>query len=58
MTTSRYLRPDGTALHEKGLTPDVAVEEPEVEFGAEAPATDPVLEKALEALAAPAKAAA
>jgi carboxyl-terminal processing protease len=50
MSTTRYLSPSGTTLHEKGLDPTVAVDEPDVEFGQPAPATDPVLEKALERL--------
>ena len=44
----RYLTPDGNAIHEKGLTPDEDVEQPEVEFGAEPPAIDTTLQKALE----------
>lgn len=48
LTVTRYLTPSGTPLHEKGLTPTVPVDQPEVEFGQLAPATDPVLEKALE----------
>ena len=48
LTTTRYLTPDGTPLHEKGLTPSVSVDQPDVEFGQLPPATDPVLEKALE----------
>ena len=39
-----------TQLHEKGLEPTVPVDEPDVEFGAPAPTTDPILEKALERL--------
>ena len=58
ISTVRYLTPKGTAIHEKGLTPDVAVSEPEVEFGAEAPTGDPILEKAIERIETPAKAAA
>jgi C-terminal processing protease CtpA/Prc len=47
--------PDGTSIHEKGLTPDTAVAEPDLEFGVTAGATDPILDKALELLpAAPA----
>lgn len=46
-----YLTPAGAAIHEKGLTPTVAVEGPDVEFGAPAPTTDPILQKGLEALA-------
>jgi carboxyl-terminal processing protease len=48
LTTTRYLTPSGTPLHERGLEPSVAVEEPDVEFGQPAPTADPVLEKALE----------
>jgi carboxyl-terminal processing protease len=47
----RYLTPDGDAIHEKGLQPDEEVEQPEVEFGAEPPATDATLQKALERIA-------
>jgi carboxyl-terminal processing protease len=58
ISTVRYLTPNGTAIHEKGLTPDVAVAEPEVEFGATPPTGDPILEKAIERIGTPATAAA
>lgn len=48
LTTSRFLKPDGTPLHEKGLEPTVPVDEPDVEFGQPAPTEDPILNKALE----------
>lgn len=48
LSYQRYLTPAGDAIHEKGLKPDVPVLEPEVDFGAPAPAGDPILEKALE----------
>jgi carboxyl-terminal processing protease len=49
LSTTRYLTPAGTPLHEKGLEPTVAVDEPDgVEFGQPAPTTDPILDKALE----------
>ena len=48
LTTTRYLMPDGTPLHEKGLEPAVPVAEPEVDFGQTPPPGDPILEKALE----------
>ncbi len=48
LSTSRYLTPLGTPLHEKGLEPTVAVEEPDVEFGQAPPPGDPVLDKAIE----------
>jgi carboxyl-terminal processing protease len=51
LTTTRYLMPDGTPLHEKGLAPTVPVDEPEVEFGQVAPTNDPILEKAIERVA-------
>ena len=51
LTVTRYLTPDGTPLHEKGLEPSVAVEEPIVNFGQVPPAGDPVLDKALERVA-------
>jgi carboxyl-terminal processing protease len=48
VTHLRYLTPGGEVIHEKGLQPDEAVEQPEVEFGAEAPTPDATLAKALE----------
>ena len=47
LSTARYLTPSGAPLHEKGLEPAVAVDEPDVEFGQPAPTTDPALEKAI-----------
>jgi len=44
----RYLAPDGTAIHEKGLQPEVPVDEPDVEFGTAAPTSDLTLQRALE----------
>jgi carboxyl-terminal processing protease len=46
-----YLLPGGGAIHEKGLVPDVAVEQPTVDFGQTPPTGDPILEKALSAIA-------
>jgi carboxyl-terminal processing protease len=51
LTHVRYLTPDGDAIHEKGLEPDEAVEQPDVEFGAEPPATDTTLQRALDVIA-------
>jgi carboxyl-terminal processing protease len=48
LTTVRYLTPAGTPLHEKGLEPTVPVEAPDVEFGQPAPASDIMLDKAIE----------
>ncbi len=44
----RYLAPNGNAIHEKGLTPEVLVDEPDVEFGSAAPTTDVTLQRALD----------
>jgi C-terminal processing protease CtpA/Prc len=44
----RYLAPDGTAIHEKGLQPEVLVDEPDVEFGSTAPTADVTLQRALQ----------
>ncbi|HEX7086401.1 MAG TPA: S41 family peptidase [Vicinamibacterales bacterium] len=51
MSTARYLAPDATPIHAKGLTPEVEVEGVAVEFGAPSPENDPVLDKALELVA-------
>ena len=50
LSTTHYLTPKGDPLHEKGLAPTVPVDDPDIEFGAPAPTTDPVLEKAIERL--------
>lgn len=57
LTYKRWLTPNGTAIHGTGLTPEVAVAEPDVEFGAPRPTADPILDKALEHIAAPPAAA-
>jgi carboxyl-terminal processing protease len=51
LSTTRYLTPAGAALHEKGIEPTIAVDEPDVEFGQPPPATDAILNKAIEQLA-------
>jgi carboxyl-terminal processing protease len=48
LTTAKYLTPSGDPLHEKGLEPTVAVDQPDVEFGQPEPSTDAILDKALE----------
>ena len=58
LTTARYLSPSSGAIHEKGLTPDLHVAEPDVDFGADPPAGDAALDKAIERLTTPAKKAA
>jgi carboxyl-terminal processing protease len=52
LTYLRYLTPAGDPIHERGLTPNVDVEQPEVEFGDEAPTPDVTLQRAIEHLAA------
>lgn len=52
LTYKRWLTPKGTPIHGTGLTPEVAVAEPDVEFGAPRPTADPILDKALEHIAA------
>jgi carboxyl-terminal processing protease len=47
LTYAKYLTPAGEPIHGRGLQPDVPVEEPDVEFGASAPTTDPILDAAL-----------
>jgi carboxyl-terminal processing protease len=50
LSNVRYLTPKNNAIHERGLAPDVEVDEPEVDFGAEPPAGDATLDKAIEVL--------
>jgi carboxyl-terminal processing protease len=57
LTHLLYLSPDGTAIHEKGLAPEVAVERADAEFGQQ-PSSDPALERAIETLASAARPAA
>ena len=57
LTHLLYLGPGGAALQERGVTPDVAVDVPTVDFGVEPPAGDAALDKAVEALTAVKKAA-
>lgn len=50
LTHLLYLTPGGSAIHEKGLTPEIGVEQPDVDFGQPAPAKDATLDKAIESL--------
>jgi carboxyl-terminal processing protease len=51
LTVARYVSPKGTAIHGKGVTPSVPVQDRSDEDASEgAPAGDPILEKALEVL--------
>ena len=47
ISTQRYLTPKSAPLHERGLVPDLAVEEPDVEFGAVPPPGDKALDAAV-----------
>src|SRR3954469_3973141 len=47
LTYARYLTPGGELIQGKGLTPDVAVDEPDVDFGEPRPATDAILDAAI-----------
>ena len=51
LTYVRYLGPSGKAIHGQGLTPDMEVAEPDVEFGTPAATSDPALDAALGKLA-------
>jgi len=54
ISTQRYLTTKSAPLHERGLAPKVAVEEPDVEFGAAPPPGDKALDAAVARLAKPA----
>ena len=45
-----YLTPASVAIHEKGIIPDVAVEQPDLDFGQPPAAKDATLDKAIESL--------
>ena len=47
LTYARYLTPAGEPIHGKGLKPDVAIDEPDLDFGSTLPKSDPLLDAAL-----------
>jgi len=47
LTFARYLTPAGKPILGAGVEPTEAVEDPDVDFGASPPATDPILDKAI-----------
>jgi carboxyl-terminal processing protease len=47
LTYARYVTPDGELIQGRGLTPDVAVDEPDVDFGEPKPAADAILDAAI-----------
>jgi carboxyl-terminal processing protease len=50
LSNVRYLTPKNSAIHERGLAPDVEADEPDVDFGAEPPVGDSMLDKAIDVL--------
>jgi carboxyl-terminal processing protease len=48
LTSARYVTPGGDVIQGRGLTPDVAVDEPDVDFDQPKPTTDAVLDAAIE----------
>jgi carboxyl-terminal processing protease len=52
MSYAYYLSAAGQPIHERGLQPDVVVEEPDLEFGAAPAPGDPARERAIERLRA------
>jgi len=51
LSNVRYLTPKNGAIHERGLEPQVEVEQPDVDFGADPPAGDATLDAAIDRLA-------
>jgi carboxyl-terminal processing protease len=51
LTYARYLTPDGETIQGRGLTPDLGVDDPDVDFDQPRPAKDPILDAALERIA-------
>jgi carboxyl-terminal processing protease len=47
LTYARYVTPGGELIQGRGLTPDVAVDEPDVDFGEPKPTSDAILDAAL-----------
>jgi carboxyl-terminal processing protease len=50
MSYAWYLTPAGTPIHERGLQPETAVVQPDIDFGATPPIGDPTLDRAVERL--------
>jgi carboxyl-terminal processing protease len=50
LTVGKYVSPKGNAIHGRGIEPSVPVEAPDETEPGEAPAGDPILDKALEVL--------
>jgi carboxyl-terminal processing protease len=52
LTHLLYLTPSEVVINEKGLTPEIAVEQPDIEFGQALPAQDATIDRAIERLKA------
>ncbi len=48
LTTARYLTPDGEIIQGRGLTPDLGVDDPDVDFDQVRPTKDPILDAAVD----------
>jgi carboxyl-terminal processing protease len=48
LTTARYLTPDGEIIQGRGLTPDLGIDDPDVDFDQPRPTKDPILDAALD----------
>ena len=48
LTYARYLTPDGQSIQGRGLTPTLAVDEPDVDFDQVKPTNDPILDAAVD----------
>ncbi|MEO6236872.1 MAG: S41 family peptidase [Vicinamibacterales bacterium] len=51
LTYARYLTPDGETIQGKGLTPDLSVDDPDVDFDQPRSVKDPILDAALDRIA-------
>ncbi len=52
LSYAQYFTVPGEAIHERGLSPEIVVAQPEVEFGASLPPGDPTMDRAIERLRA------
>jgi carboxyl-terminal processing protease len=53
LTIQRYFTAKNVDIHEKGLVPDILVDEPDVDFGMEPPPGDKILERGLQVFTQP-----
>jgi carboxyl-terminal processing protease len=50
LTYARYLTPDGETIQGRGLTPDLGVDDPDLDFDQPKPTKDPILDAAVDRL--------